>query len=542
MAHAYATLLIDAGARMSLLFPPILLFFSFLLILIFRLSRLKPAILWLVGFSGALLAWISALILRSRLPISLTLFAWKLPTFPAYSPEFNLDQHSWPFVAAVSCLCLASLMISLVNQASLARDQRGWIQWSALLALSSISLCAILPGDLITLIICLTGLDLIEYGSWSATGKGSQSSTPALIFLTSRLAGTMMMVWVASLIVGKGGSLSLGSLDAESIPLMLIAIGVRAGVFPPNSPPAASFPSRLALGVLTLLAPQAANLAALTRIVAGADFSFPPFWLLGVALAVLFSSSAWLISAEERPAWGRRLVIVSGLALAAGSQALDGAAVAWGAALLLAGALWMLASFQTRSSKPMLLLAGISLSSLPFTLTWQGVWLYGSPLGFSGWLFLVSQLCLLTGYLRFAFQSRPAFPQSEPWKAGMYFVGLSLLVVMILQLTVWQLHPGLSTPLPTLLESWPAFLLAVLSLASLLAFKRFQLPYERLAAIYRSLFSPGWALRWISRLLRPVAGFFAGVNFVLEGQAGVLWAILIFILLVSIMFQLGSGA
>ncbi len=248
-----------------------------------------------------------------------------------------------------------------------------------------------------------------------------QSSLKPVIFLTSRMAGTVLVIWAAVISLANGYPLALQALHPSIIPLLLVALGVRLCVLPPNLPGLSSSPTPNVLGILLLLAPQAANLVVLSRI---ASLSVPvpkSIWLLGIALVALFSSIAWFSGSGEYQGRGYWLLAASGLALAASSQALPGAVQAWGIALQLSGALMMMASLQIKALRLFLILGGLSLSSLPFTLTWQSVWMVGSPFSVSGWILLLSQLFLLAGYLRFALQKREVFSPFRTLEGGNVF-------------------------------------------------------------------------------------------------------------------------
>ncbi|OGO35034.1 MAG: hypothetical protein A2Z16_11940 [Chloroflexi bacterium RBG_16_54_18] len=526
---------------MLVLLPPALLFLNSLLVLTHRFGRLKPAIYWLAGFAGALAAWVLVLFLHSRIPISFTLPSWQPSPIFSFSPQFILNDYSWPYAASITTLCLVGLMVSLVNQSSLVLDQSGWKEWAAMTAISAISLLAVYPGDLLTLIVTWTVVDFVEFGTRLWSEKGSQSSLKPVILLTSRLAGTLLAVWAAVLSLANGYPLALQSLQTSIIPLLLIALGIRMCVLPLNLLRPSIPPTHKILAILLLLAPQATNLVALARI---ASLSVPvseSIWLLGIALVLLFTSLVWFFGTDEYQGRGFWLVACSGLALAASSQALPGASLAWALALQLSGALWMMASFHIKALKLFLVIGGLSISSLPFTLTWQGVWMYGSPMGVAGWIFLVSQLLLLAGYLRFALQKRQDFPYSESWKVGMYFISLLLLVIMTF--VIYALDPLLSgsSVMPTIRETGPAFLLAVLCLAGWTVSRRIKHSFSRLENLLNSIINSNWSLHAGKLVFEFVSKIFPGVNFVLEGQAGVLWAFLIFILLVSIMSQIMPG-
>jgi len=539
--HAARLTTTTGPSSMLVLLPPALLFLVSLLIVSSRFGRFKPAIYWLAGFTASLAAWLLILLLHSRIPINFPLPAWQPSPIFSSSPFFILDDYSWPFAASITTLCLVGLMVSLVNQASLALDKSGWREWALITAVSGISLLAVYPGDLLSLIILWTALDFIEYGTRLWSEKGSQSSLKPVIFLTSRMAGTVLVIWAAIISLTNGYPLALQALHPSIIPLLLVALGVRLCVLPPNLPGLSSSPIPNVLGILLLLAPQAANLVVLSRI---ASLSVPvpeSIWLLGIALVALFSSIAWFSGSGEYQGRGYWLLAASGLALAASGQALPGAVQAWGIALQLSGALMMMASLQIKALRLFLILGGLSLSSLPFTLTWQAVWMVGSPISVSGWILLLSQLFLLAGYLRFALQKRESFPHSEPWKVGMYFISLLLLLSMIV--VIYALNPLLSgrAEMPTIPESWPAFMITFLCLAGLAVSRRIKFNFSRLEVLFNTIFNSNWSLRAGHEVFEMFSKIFSGINFVLEGQAGVLWAFLILILLVSVMSQIQLG-
>jgi hypothetical protein len=73
-------------------------------------------------------------------------------------------------------------MVSLVNQSSLVLDRRGWKEWAVMTAISAISLLAVYPGDLLTLIVTWTAIDIIEYCTRLWNEKGSQSSLKPVFY------------------------------------------------------------------------------------------------------------------------------------------------------------------------------------------------------------------------------------------------------------------------------------------------------------------------------------------------------------------------
>jgi hypothetical protein len=108
---------------------------------------------------------------------------------------------------------------------------------------------------------------------------------------------------------------------------------------------------------------------------------------------------------------------------------------------------------------------------------------------------------------------------------------------------IYALNPLLSgtSGVPTIQESWPAFLLVSLCLAGWAVLRRIKYNLSRIGNLLNSIFTSNWSLRAGRPVFEFISKIFSGINFVLEGQAGVLWAFLIFILLVSILSQIRPG-
>lgn len=526
---------------MTLLFPPILLLVVSIAIFIFHHRRIRPAISWLVGFVGVLAAWIVVLVLHSQIPTTFTLPMWQIPESFTFLPQLILDDFSWPYTVSIASLALVGMVVSLVNQATLSPGSEGWKEWVVVATIAGISLLAVYPADFITLVITWTVLDLVEGCIWIGAGNRSQPGARPVLFLASRLAGTFLVIWATVLSLANGFPLSIQQLHPSLVPLVIIALGIRTGVLPLNLPPASVYSANETRGVLLTLAPQAAGLVLVSRIAALSQPGDLRLWLLFLSLFVLFSSLAWISAPEEERFRVYWLSSVSGLALAASSQALTGASLAWGNALLLTGGLVMLASRQVRFLQALFVLGAFSISSLPYSLTWQGVSLFRLPMGVPEGILMVSQLILLVGFLRLSRQERQGISPAEPWKPIMYFSGLLLLP--IITAVIYFQNPILSGSdmRPSLLQTWPAFLFVAVCLAGLFLSRRFKFSFRRAETIVTTISSVGGIRRSGNLLFQGLGKFFSLINYVLEGQAGVLWAFLILILLVSLMAQFGAG-
>jgi hypothetical protein len=260
---------------------------------------------------------------------------------------------------------------------------------------------------------------------------------------------------------------------------------------------------------------------------------------LGITgVIALYSGFSWLIAPDElegRPYW---MLGMACLSLAAAVRGQPGASQAWGIAMLLNGTLLFLFSARTRSLLILPLLGFFSLSTLPLTLTWPGVDLYLAP--WSPWLafLLFGQVLLLMGYLRHALRPEPGPAVIERWVLFIYPLGLVFLLVADLLMGWWGL---LDSGPVTFMRLLPGLLsLALLALGIFAWQNSPELP-ARLRLILRSILGLQWLYRLLWEVYRTLSRLARLISLVLDGEGGVLWALLLLTLLMAFIVQGGLG-
>ena len=182
-----------------------------------------------------------------------------------------------------------------------------------------------------------------------------------------------------------------------------------------------------------------------------------------------------------------------------------------------------------------------NLSVLPFSPTWQGIELYTSISNVIENLalfllfslsFLLIQSLLLAGFINH-FQKGMLISKEEKtahierWVWVLYPLGLILIVVTHLVIG-WFLLPELND-LP-----FVAWIIGPLTLlmAALILFISWRFPQSILvaqkfpkSAIKKDLFSFNWLYTFIWKTYRTVSRLFALVSTILEGEGGILWAL-----------------
>jgi hypothetical protein len=271
-------------------------------------------------------------------------------------------------------------------------------------------------------------------------------------------------------------------------------------------------------------------------------------YLLGLStLAGLFAAVNWLGAKDElngRPYW---ILGSASLAVAAAILNHPSACLAWSIASLLSGGLIFSMPLRHRSLIPLVILGLVNLSALPFSPTWQGTALfqYSSyyPVNLTlfslfSFFFLLIQAFLLAGFIRHALRGIfPAGKKSsvhiERWVWFLYPIGLIFIVVSHV-LIGWWLYPNLNE---VTLSGWIIGPLGLIIAGFILYITwRYPRPLTLFTpsiktSFWSNLFSLEWLYRLLWKLFDIISKLFALFSSILEGDGGILWALVLFALI-----------
>ncbi len=530
---------------MLALLPVFLLFVAALAV--YLLQRLRPGfgIPWLMALTAALIVWIYLLVLGFRLPVGLVLSQWTIIGEAAEFPAFQLDEKSWSYVFA-----LAGLLLAMIQTASARLIRQAHPRaWAGALLVAATGMLALMAVNPVTLALAWTLIDVIELVILLTTVPESSQYARIVLAFSTRVGGTLALIWAALQSRSLGATLSFQQVAPQVSITLLIAAGLRLGVIPLHLPYSGEFRLRRGFGSILRMVSPATSLVLLGRLPSEAvTGGWAVLVLVFASVAVLFGGFLWLFAKNEldgRPYW---IVALSGLAIVSMTRGNPQAATAWGSALLLSGGLLFLYSARDRGTYFLPLLGFLGLTGLPFTPTaagWQGVW--SAPFQTLDLVFLIAQVALLCGYLKLAFEPGDSFSEMDNWVRSVYTAGLFMLVV-----THWLLVLLRQPFVFRLSTTIPAVIATMLTLALLAWYARGPRPAENAQAgwlsvlwlrIWRGL-SGFLRLEWLYQLVWLV--YRAGgrlvqlLTTILEGDAGVLWAFVLLILLLSLVMA-GSG-
>lgn len=530
---------------MFILLPLIILALVAFVLITFYFWRPRLGIIWFISALASLLVWVIILILRIRLPESITLGASQSLISFSFLTNFSLNQTSWLFSLSLAACLMGMVFASITQPTPDDHTSTRWPIWPVALILCALGLWSIFAGNINTLLLGWAALDLSWLTMMLLTGK---SGFAALFPLAIRMAGLFLIVG-ASFTRPPGVTINLPPINLQTNTLLFGGALLRLGSITPVVFTNRTTSQRKFIYYFSDLVIAATALAIISQCArVGLLPSFSKFaGGIGLVFAIL-NSFLWLIFARQLDAHRYWLLSCSGLAVVACSSQYVEASQVLGAVGVLLGSLIVFSHRYQRQQRPIFMIGGLGILSLPFTPAWQAAWLYPElNLAFLTsleWIFiLVAHIFLVTGFLLVALHPWPPLTGVPPWLALVHGVGLA-----ILPLSHWLIFifgsPGISNDLqafPPLGRGWAGIAVSIVSIGLTWIILRTPVVFDRIG---NSLVRIP-VLELTARLVEPsyqltgrLIGFFEAI---MEGEAGTLWTLLFIILLLALLFQFGGG-
>jgi hypothetical protein len=551
--------------------------------LIFHLVRPRFSIQGFLAVFTGLAGWIMVFVGRSDIPRIITLLHWQPVSLFPISPALYVDDISWYFALALVSLSMTALLTSIAQlgqseiseksqtQAPQQTDEHrnssfqgalislsdksidvevnpNWQVWASILVLTSIGLIAVTAGNLLSLLLAWSALDLLELIILLIQVPHSSPRERIILAFSAKLFGLGILLIAILISWSQNTLLTFDKIPITISPLLVIAAGLRLGVLPLHIPLVHRLSINRHLGTLIRLVPAAASYILLIRIAdIGITGKIVPYLLAFTILAGAYGGVKWLFSQNElegRPFW---LLGTGSLSIASAILNQPVACLAWAIASLLSGGFIFSKPFRHRNLIPLVALGLFNYSTLPFSPTWQGVTLYQYPpsdpmnqlLFYIFAFFLIVTQCLLfAGLFRHALtgfypNARQKSIRVERWVWFLYPVGLlftlsSHMLLGVLFLPNWSRIP---------LLDWIIGPLAII-ITGVFIYFLWQNPHafqpgthSELSYFWNSIISLEWLYRYLWKLFRSIARIFTLISNVLEGEGGIIWALVLFALI-----------
>ena len=522
-------------SAMFILITVLFLFATALTLAILQVTRPNYRFAWLVAAGGSFLTWVGVLLWQARMPLMLDLPPWGSPALFADAPAFLADRFTWPYALALSTLGLAVILTAVVRE-----NFPAPFPWAGTLMLIGLGLLAILADNPLTLALVWAAIDLTELITQLVSMEGENASERVVAGFAARLLGLSLLLWTGLSSLSRGAPLDFRAPLPEAGVYLILAAGLRLGILPLHLAYPTESAVRREFGTTVRLVSAASSLVILARIPAqGISSPLAPFLLALTAGACLYGGWMWMRSPDEltgRPYW---VIVLASLAIAAALRGNPVGSVAWGVALVLAGGALFLATIQHKILNRVLLIAGLwGISSLPFSPTASG-WANGADPSWVVWvtwpLFLIGQAMLAAGFIRHAARPTASVPLDAQiaWARNIYPVGiiLPLATLLLVGLFGWDgalafgtLPAGLAAAALTGALLWLTPRLRWLNPVRA-HWVRAQGEPSRLEFFYRSLWN----------LYTGLGRLGNSISIALEGDGGILWALLFLVLFLSLL-------
>lgn len=514
---------------MLILIPPILLFATAVAILILRAWRPRFRFGWLSAIAATVVAWLVVWVWRLQLPFSIDLPFWRITEAAGGSPAFLVDDISWMYAISLVALALASLMTAPARSTFPSSSS-----WAVTLGLTGLALLAVSAANPITLVLIWAALDLLELAAMLRWSKGQRAIGRAIAVFSVRASGSLMLMLAQVLGTQAGAATGFGALAPQANPLVLIAAALHVGVLPLPLPYFSETSLRRGTGTTLRLVSAAASLILLSRIQpqsTSAPLTIALLVLCGVAAVYL--AWMWLRAPDEIAGRSYWILSLACFAIAGALQGNPPGSAGWSVGLLLAGGILFLSSVQQVWLSRISPIGVWTLSALPFSLT-ASAW--NSPTGVPNVAvpaFIVAQALLMASYLRRAAgpSTHSRLESQAAWVRSIYPAGIWLLLAVQLVLGLWG-WAGAGQ-----IGAWPAGIAAALVTAGLLwVIPRVpalnSMPIQELPRFRpRGLDRVYEAAAGVARTLQAATGT---ITRTLEGEAGILWSLVVLILFISL--------
>jgi hypothetical protein len=441
-------------------------------------------------------------------------------------------MYSWPFALTITVLLLSALLTDVARVQEIeAKD------WSASLGIAGVGLLAVLSANPLTLVMTWSLIDLTETVIRFGQVSGSEAREQVVVSFSVRVVGIFLVLSAIIRAQTLGTPLEFASIPVQVSGYLILAAGLRLGVLPPQRPFLQKKPVRRGFGTLVRLVPVAASMVLLTRV---ADVGVSQQWILPLeiasALAMIYGVLTWVWAKDEldgRPFW---ILSFSAFSVISSARAMPFASQSWGLSLIFSGGLLFLYSYRLRRLLWLPILSILGFIALPFTSNWYGVMIFSDWNVLFSMVFIFGLTALSLGYFRHMVRSIDPGTDIERWVGFIYPLGLVILPMTHFFL-IWSLG-GIVPPDGFLsgFEWWVGFV--VLGFIALLIFLNRNRGYSWSPNV-RERF--GWAVSfdWLYRTIwwgyRVFGKLITYFSSLLEGDGGVLWAVLIMILFVTIL-------
>jgi hypothetical protein len=526
---------------MLILIPILLLILFAVTINLIGRYKLSIGSTWLITAGAALLVWILIIIYRVVMPGGISIDNWSPLGIGSDLVVFKLSTTTWVFA-----FLLVSLLIGVIFTDTVRLGQGNSLTtWTGSMVLTAVGLLSIFSQTLLAVIITWTLIDVVEFGILIRVISHPKVHSAAVFEFATRIVGTALII--GALVFSDFHSTISTNLQYSSPVFILILLGatLRLGVLPLHVPLTANLPIRRSLGTILRFVAPISVFSFLSQVHPQLQYSTVINILFPIALITAFYGAVrWLTSKNElfgRPYW---MLAFSGLVLIGFLRGQVEGLIALSMIMVICGGFVFFHSYSAKYVTVMGVVCLVGMVGIPFTPV-APIWmsLMGSN-QLNNALLVITFGLLIIGFLKHLSREGKKDSTKEIWMQLFYSIGLTLLVIVPWITTIWQSKDFQNS------SKWsvPLICLAFICLLFLLmrskfgqkfmarsALQRLAMPLNLIGKYIGAFFQFEWFFDFLGKLYdlisRPLRFF---IN-ILEGDGGLLWALLFLALISSVL-------
>jgi hypothetical protein len=529
---------------MLLLLPILLLLLGSLVLTVIQWRHPGFGPLWFVATIFAVLSWLSLGFLRFRLPTTFAPLLWQPATLFNSSPALLLDYSSWPYAFSIATLILVVILTAPARM----QKRTNLLQLAGNLALGGIALLAIMAANPLTMILGWAAIDLIDFFILLRLADSPQLSNRVILSFGGRIAGILLVLW--SVILGSrisGHSTDFTSIEPGVGLVLLIGVAFRLGVFPLHLSISGESRLRRGMGTILRFVPPASSLVVLSRLPADVVPGGLKIPLYALVLLAVIVSLIQIITVkndlDSRPFWA---VMLSSLAIGCVIRGFPASSTAWGVTLILMGGFLFINPYQGRLITALSFIGFASIAGIPFLPLaggWQGLLSNAGVFGFA--INFIVQCLFLGAVVHLLTIKTENIGTTERLTQLTMPFGLFVILVSYLLAGFWG-WPGSRTQ-----GIWAA------GIASLVLVNGWLIFHKKILALLRKIKFVNKGSQIFSEIKPRLAGIFRIESYynmgergfllagklvtlmtrILEGEGGILWAMVLLTLLFALVKQ-----
>ncbi len=511
--------------------------FSVLIGYFLKTRGVRTAYIWMVLVFISFTLWIILIAFPYQKISAIIINDWFRFGETRISLQFALNSQNWILVLSLFAINLTFLLTG-ITRLDIKSDLANW---TFQLLLTTFSFLALISANLWSLVLLWTVIDLLELGFHSVILKDTNEKIYFRKYIV-RSIGSILLIWNIALI-SKSGSAPLINGIVASTPntSIFLAALIHSGIFPfdPELNRSKSEKSSDLLKDFFIILNFIVSFSIITYLQAP-EIPFVLSLSLSIVanILIIFSSIRWAFIREKTFSPQTLLFLVSGVII---SLYLFGAAqyITFLLASIIISIMW-LALFTHRSKKLSIfpLISTFLISGLPLSLNAFGSrGFIGDGFSIGLIVLLFSRILFIIGYIRFAFDENEKYNELEIWYQVAYLTGLFIPFLSAASIIIFSRK----TIIIELQNWWIGSAVSLIAIAGYVFYKRsktkkepVEISYESGSKLIQHIGSLDWLFNTFSFIENKVSGFASGFSVLMEGDGGIVWALVLLILIISL--------